>query len=112
MLSASGQQGYSLREVVALKIRDIIYIFEIIILFYIMSIIRNIIDYKNRGKYYLDSKYILKGGGKKYKIQLNNIEIEFKEVYDGDKRKILLNNKKYKDYSKCIVIILNEKGKT
>jgi hypothetical protein len=79
-----------------------------------MCVIGNIISYKNRGKYYLDRKYILKGGGKKYKIQLKDIvdnEIEFKEVYEDNERKILLNNKKYRDYNKCIVIILNEKDK-
>ena len=77
-----------------------------------MGVISNIIDHKNRGKYYLNNKYILKGGGKEYKIKLSNIadiEIKFKEVYDDNKRKILLNNKKYKDYNKCIVIIIHDK---
>ena len=71
-----------------------------------------IIRYKNRGIYSekLNSKYLLKGGGKKYKIKLNKIlkkNIYFEEIYDDGIKSLILNKTK----NNCVVILINEKDK-
>jgi hypothetical protein len=74
--------------------------------------ILDIIDYiniKNR-KARLEDKYILKGGGKKYRIEMNDIigkDIIFREIYRKDKKLLILN----KNRNECIVIYINEKDK-
>ena len=74
--------------------------------------ILHIIDYiniKNR-KARLEDKYILKGGGKKYRIEMNDIigkDIIFREIYRKDKKLLILN----KNRNECIVIYINEKDK-
>ena len=67
------------------------------------------INIKNR-EAKLEDKYILEGGGKKYKVQLDKIikkEIKFLEVYKKDEKLLILNKNK----NECIVIFINEKEK-
>jgi hypothetical protein len=72
--------------------------------------ILHIIDYiniKNR-KARLEDKYILKGGGKKYKIEMNDIiekDIIFREIYRKDEKLLILNKNK----NECVIIYINEK---
>jgi len=75
---------------------------------YILDII-DYINIKNR-KARLEDKYILKGGGKKYRIEMNDIigkDIIFREIYRKDKKLLILN----KNRNECIVIYINEKDK-
>ena len=65
------------------------------------------INIKNR-KARLEDKYILKGGGKKYRIETSNIikkEIIFREIYRKDEKLLILNKNK----NECVVIYINEK---
>jgi hypothetical protein len=65
------------------------------------------INIKNR-KARLEDKYILKGVGKKYRIEMNDIigkDIIFREIYRKDKKLLILN----KNRNECIVIYINEK---
>jgi len=69
------------------------------------------INIKNR-RARLEDKYILKGGGKKYRIEMSDIikkDIIFREIYRKDEKLLILNKNKNKN--ECIVIYINEKDK-
>ena len=75
-----------------------------------MNLLYKILNYKNKGIYSrnLNEKYILKGGGRKYIKELNDIikkNIKFREIYSEGKKKLILNKNK----NECVVIYINEK---
>jgi len=80
-----------------------------------------ILDYLNQKTpdYYFNYQNLLIGGGKTYTVNLGKIydkEIKFEEIYNKDKRLIILNSEenfsKGKKYNSCVVITIEENEKT
>jgi len=82
-----------------------------------MNLLNKIINFKNKHhfktNYFYGNKYILTNGSS-FKIKISDVlenynEIKFKEIYNDNQRKIILNtNKNSKDYD-CVIIVINEK---